>query len=235
MKALVILATYNERENIADLVKAVLGQDDCLDVLVIDDNSPDGTGRIADELAAADPRVSVIHRQGKLGLGTASVCGLSHAVRKGYDFAVIMDADFSHDPRRLPAILAKTDHYDLVIGSRYVDGGGIENWGLVRRISSALTNLASRFLLRIPAKDVTGAYRAYRVSLLARIGLDRVQSQGYSFQEEMAMLCARAGWRIAEVPVTFVNRERGQSKVSPGEIVSSLLMLLRLAFGKRRA
>ena len=234
MKALAILATYNERENIADLIEAILKQDDRLDVLVIDDNSPDGTGRIVDEIAEQSRRVSIIHREGKLGLGTASVRGLQSAIERGYDFAIVMDADFSHDPERLPAIIEKTARYDLVIGSRYIEGGGVVDWGLLRIITSSLTNVGSRLLLRIPAHDVTGAYRAYRVSLLKELGLDRVQSRGYSFQEEMAMLCARAGWRMTEVPITFVNRERGESKVSSREILSSLFMLARLAFGRRR-
>ena len=229
MRALVIVATFNERENIADLVEAILAEDERLDLLVIDDNSPDGTGEIADGLAAADARVSVIHREGKLGLGTASVRGLTCAVDKGYDFAIIMDADFSHDPKYLPAILAKTNRYDLVIASRYVPGGGVVNWGWIRILSSTVTNLASRLLLRIPAHDTTGSYRAYRVSLLAKLGLHRVRSTGYSFQEEMAMLCARARWRMTEVPIVFVDRTKGESKVSLKEIVSSLWMLLRLA------
>ena len=233
MKALVIVATYNERDNVAELVEAILGQDERLDVLVIDDASPDGTGQIADRLAADNGRIHVIHRPGKLGLGTASVRGLTYAVENGYDFAILMDADFSHDPAYLPAILAKTDRYDLIIASRYVEGGGIRNWGLMRVISSSLTNLASRLLLRIPACDVTGAFRAYRVSHLAKLGLERVRSRGFSIQEELAMLCARARWRMTEVPITFVDRARGESKVSLNEILSSLLMLFRLAFGRK--
>lgn len=231
MRALVIVATYNERENIADLIEAILAQDERLDVVVIDDSSPDGTGQVVDELAATDSRVSVVHRQGKLGLGTASVRGLTCAVEEDYDFAIIMDADFSHDPKYLPAILAKTDRYDLVIGSRYIPGGGVVNWGWIRILSSTVTNLASRLLLRIPAHDTTGSYRAYRVSLLRELGLHRVRSKGYSFQEEMAMLCARARWRMTEVPIVFVDRTRGRSKVSLKEILSSLWMLLRLTFG----
>ena len=234
MRTLAIVPTYNERENIERLVEAVLEQDARVDALVIDDGSPDGTGEVADELARRSARVRVIHRRGKLGLGTAIVRGLSFARENGYEGAIVMDADFSHDPRYIPTFLQRAREYDLVIGSRYVPGGGVENWGALRRLVSRLTNLASRLLLRIPAKDVTGAFRCYRLARLKELGLERVVSRGFSIQEELAMRCARAGWRMTEVPIVFVNRKLGESKVSTAEIARSLATLVRLALRSGR-
>ncbi|MFH0963007.1 MAG: polyprenol monophosphomannose synthase [Planctomycetota bacterium] len=233
-ETLTIIPTYNERENIERLVETVLAQDARLDVLVIDDGSPDGTGEIADDLARRSRRVRVIHREGKLGLGTAIVRGLTFAREQGYEGAIVMDADFSHDPGYIGAFLERAEEYDLVIGSRYVPGGGVENWGVVRRLVSRLTNVASRLLLRIPAKDVTGAFRCYRVGRLGELRLETVVSRGFSIQEELAMRCARARWRMTEVPIVFVDRKRGESKVSMGEIARSLATLLALAFRRGR-
>jgi len=225
----VIIPTYNERENLLDLVEAVWRSAAHSHVLVVDDGSPDGTGQLADQVARRDGRCHVIHREGKLGLGTASIRGLRWAMSQGFDVAVIMDADFSHDPARLPAILDAVKSADVAVGSRYVRGGSTENWPLLRRLTSRAVNLLSRALMGLPLKDVTGAYRAYRLEKIRKINFDNFISKGYSFQEEMAFRCKLAGCRMVEVPITFRNRERGTSKVSPGEMFTSLASLARIA------
>ena len=233
MKVLVIVPTYDERDNIAPLARAVLRQDEHIDLLIIDDNSPDGTGSLADDLASQSPRIHVIHRPGKLGLGTASIRGLCFAREHEYDHAILMDADFSHDPDAIPQFLRYASSYDLVIGSRYIPGGRVENWGWSRKLASFLTNVSSRLLLRIPAHDVTGAYKCFRVARLRELDLDHFLSRGFSFQEEIAMRCARAGWRMKEVPITFVDRTVGKSKASVREALGSLLTIALLPFSRR--
>jgi len=230
MKTVVAIATYNEAENIERLAKAILGLDLGLDILVIDDNSPDGTGAIADRLAAETGKVKVIHRPGKLGLGTATLAAVRYAVEHGYDALVTMDADFSHDPKYLPAILKKIEDYDIVIGSRYIAGGGVENWPLQRRLMSGMVNLYCRVMFHVGAHDYSGAYRAYRSWVLAKIDPDKIISRGYSFQEEMLVRCARTGARIGEVPIVFVDRREGSTKANRAEMIRSSLMLLRLGF-----
>jgi dolichol-phosphate mannosyltransferase len=224
----VSLATYNERDNLAPLVRETLRTLPSAEVLVIDDNSPDGTGRLADELAAADPRVRVLHRPGKLGLGTATLAAMRHAMDHGFDLLVNMDADFSHHPRHLPALLAGMDRHDVMIGSRYVPGGGSEGWPLSRRLISRCVNGMVRLLMRVPARDCSGAYRCYRVAKLREARLDRVISRGYSFQQEVLYRCRQAGCRIGETPIVFENRRAGASKVNPREAVRSMAVLLRL-------
>src|SRR5438552_6838145 len=224
-RLLVATATYNERDNLADLVAAIHAQVPAADVLVIDDNSPDGTGRLADELAARDRRVRVLHRPGKLGLGTATLAGMRYAIEHNYDLFLNLDADFSHPPRYLPAILAGMADHDVMIGSRYVAGGGTQDWPLSRRLISRAVNLFVRLALRMPVRDASGAYRCYRVALLRQAALERVRSRGYSFQEEVLFRCHQAGARIGEVPIIFENRKAGASKVSLKESVRSLSML----------
>jgi dolichol-phosphate mannosyltransferase len=225
-RILVSLATYNERDNLAPLIREVQVMLPTAEVLVIDDNSPDGTGKVADDLAAADPRIHVMHRAGKLGLGTAILAGMRYAMDQQYDYLLNMDCDFSHHPRYLPAILAGMDRRDVMIGSRYVPGGGTKNWPLSRQLISQSVNLMVRFLLRMPARDASGAYRCYRVSLLRRVELDRVISRGYSFQQEVLYRCRRAGARIGETPIIFEDRRAGSSKVNMREAVRSIGMLL---------
>jgi dolichol-phosphate mannosyltransferase len=225
-RILVSLATYNERDNLAPLLSEIRQALPQAELLVIDDNSPDGTGQLADELAAADPRLHVLHRKGKLGLGTAILTAMRYAMEHDYDLYVNMDADFSHHPRYLPALIAGMDRHDVMIGSRYVAGGGTENWPLARRLTSASVNLLSRFLLRIPAHDTSGAYRCYRVAKLRQVALDRIVSRGYSFQEEVLYRCRKAGCRIGETPILFADRRAGSSKVNLKEAVRSLAVLV---------
>ncbi len=227
-RVLVSLATYNERDNLGPLVREIRAAVPGADVLVIDDNSPDGTGRLADELAAADPHVRVLHRAGKLGLGTAILTAMRHAADSGYDFLVNMDADFSHHPRYLPAVLGGMSKYDVMIGSRYVKGGGTVNWPLARRLMSGGVGLVVRFLMRLPVHDTSGAYRCYRISKLRQVRLDRVRSRGYSFQQEVLYRCRKAGCKIGETPILFENRRAGSSKVNPKEAARSMGMILLL-------
>lgn len=227
-RVLVSLATYNERDNLAPLVTAIHAAVPTAEILVIDDNSPDGTGRLADTLSSADPRVRTLHRPGKLGLGTAILAGMRYAMDHQYDTLVNMDADFSHDPRYLPALLAGMAHRDVMIGSRYVRGGGTVNWPWSRRALSRAVNLLVRFLFRIPARDTSGAFRCYRVAALRNVKLGRVISRGYSFQQEVLYRCRRAGCRLGETPIVFENRRAGSSKVDAREAARSIGVLLAL-------
>jgi dolichol-phosphate mannosyltransferase len=227
-RILVSLATYNERDNLAPLVKEIRQALPGADVLVIDDNSPDGTGDLAERLAVDDPHVRVMHRAGKLGLGTAILAGMRYAIDEKYDYFLNMDADFSHHPRYLPAIVAGMNHNDVMIGSRYVKGGGTVNWPLSRRLISTAVGMAVRMLMRIPARDTSGAYRCYRVGKLREAQLERVRSRGYSFQQEVLYRCRKAGCKIGETPIIFENRRAGASKVNPHEAVRSMAMILSL-------
>jgi dolichol-phosphate mannosyltransferase len=230
-RVLVSIATYNEHDNLRPLVTEIHATVPAADILVIDDNSPDGTGRLADALAAADPRVHVLHRAGKLGLGTAILAGMRYALDHGYDLLVNMDADFSHHPRYLPALLAGMDKHDVMIGSRYVKGGGSVNWPLARRCMSHGVNTVVRLLMRIPAQDTSGAYRCYRVSKLRRTDLTHLWSRGYSFQQEILYRCRKAGARIGETPILFENRRAGASKVNPREAARSMAVILGVGVG----
>jgi len=222
----VSLACYNERDNLEPLIREIHQQLPAADVLVIDDNSPDGTGRLADELAAKDPRVRVLHRAGKLGLGTAILAAMRYAMDHDFDLLVNMDADFSHHPRYLPALVAGMDRHDVMIGSRYVPGGGTENWPLSRRLISRAVNGLSRFLMGLSARDCSGAFRCYRVSKLREAHLERVVSRGYSFQEEVLYRCRKAGCRFGEIPIVCANRRAGATKVNTREAVRSLAILV---------
>ncbi|MDB5307222.1 MAG: polyprenol monophosphomannose synthase [Gemmataceae bacterium] len=227
-RILISLATYNEAGNLTALIEEVHRVVPHADVLVIDDNSPDGTGKIADELAAKDPRVHVLHRPGKLGLGTATLAAMNYAMEHGYDYLQNMDADFSHPPRYLPGILAGMSKYDVMIGSRYTKGGATENWPLPRRVISQGVNLLVRFLFRMPVKDASGAYRCYRVSKLREAHLERTRSRGYSFQQEVLFRCHKARCKLGEYPILFENRRAGASKVNRAEAVRSISMILYL-------
>ena len=224
-RLLISLATYNERDNLAPLVAAIHEKLTAADVLITDDNSPDGTGRLADDLAANDRRVHVLHRAGKLGLGTAVLAAMRFAMDGNYDLFLNLDADFSHPPRYLPDLVAGMCDHDVMIGSRYVPGGGTQDWPWSRKFISRSVNLFVRLALRMPVRDASGAYRCYRVDLLRRVRLDRVRSRGYSFQQEVLFRCHQAGARIGETPIIFENRKAGTSKVSLKESVRSISML----------
>lgn len=227
--ALVIVPTYNERENLVPLVTRLRALPGAIHVLVVDDHSPDGTGGIADALAAADDGIHVLHRAGKLGLGTAYKAGFAHGLAHGYDFICTMDADFSHDPESLPRLLDKAGlGYDLVVGSRYVAGGRIVGCTRARRLVSRSANGLARAMLGIAVRDCTAGFRCYRRRVFAAVDLAAIFSSGYSFLVEMAFHCQRAGLRSGEVPITFVNRTRGASKISKAEIFKAMHTLLRL-------
>ncbi|MBI1903855.1 MAG: polyprenol monophosphomannose synthase [Planctomycetia bacterium] len=235
-RTLVTVATYNERENLPLLVEEIFRHAPDVDLLVIDDNSPDGTGAWCDEAATREPRLKCRHRTGKLGLGTAILAGMKHALEHGYDYVLNMDADFSHHPRYLPAILEameKQPAADVAIGSRYVAGGGVEGWPLKRQLMSRAVNCYARWLLWLSARDCSGAYRCYRTSLLKKIDLDAVRSRGYSFQEEILWRARRAGARMREVPIIFADRTRGTSKINSREAREALWVIFRLGvFGR---
>lgn len=225
-RVLVSLATYNEQENLRRLVAEIHAYLPDADILVVDDNSPDGTGKTADELAAADPRVKAYHRPAKLGLGTATLAAMRYAIEHDYDFLQNMDADFSHPPRFLPAMQAGMAKHDVMIGSRYVPGGATENWPVTRLAISRCVNSLVRFLFRMPVRDASGAYRCYRVSKLKAARLDLTQSRGYSFQQEVLFRVHQAGAKLGETPIIFENRRAGKSKVNWKEAVRSIGMIV---------
>jgi dolichol-phosphate mannosyltransferase len=229
----IIVPTYNERENLPDLVNQILALDIDADVIVVDDNSPDGTGKLADELATATNRVQVIHRPGKLGLGTAYVTGFKLALARNADRVVTMDADFSHNPRYIPALVALTDTYHIGIGSRYVPGGSVaQDWGVHRRFLSWGANLFARTTLGLKANDCTAGFRCYRSEVLRNIDLDRIFSNGYSFLIEMMYRCQRLGYSFGETPILFENRHKGSPKMSQQEIYRAMWTVIRLGLSR---
>lgn len=234
-RLLVSLATYNEAGNLEPLVETIRQFAPRGDILVIDDNSPDGTGKIADDLAARLAGIHAIHRAGKLGLGTAMLEAIAFAVKNGYDYLLNLDADFSHPPRFIPALLEGMGENDVMIGSRYVPGGGVEGgFNLKRKMMSTGINMYARMLLGLTSKDNSGAFRCYRVSKLAQIDLSKVRSRGYSFQEEILYWCKRVGCRIGETPILFENRRSGVSKINLREAASALWILFQLGVTRGR-
>jgi dolichol-phosphate mannosyltransferase len=228
----VIIPTYNERENIESLVAQLLALPMDVRVFVVDDNSPDGTGAIADRLAVeSGGRVGAVHRAGKLGLGTAYIAGFKRAMAERSDLICTMDADFSHNPRYIPSMVAKIDQgCDLVIGSRYVPGGGTSGCTLPRRFLSWGANAFARTMLHLHAHDTTAGFRCYRREVLAEMNLDEIKASGYSFLVEMLYRVQRRDWRVGEAPIIFENRRLGTSKISEGEIVRAVGTVLRLAW-----
>jgi dolichol-phosphate mannosyltransferase len=222
-RVVVVIPTYNEADNIRLITERVRRATPAVDILVADDNSPDGTGTIADELAGADDHIFVLHRAGKEGLGAAYKAGFAWAKNKGYDAVVEMDADGSHAPEELPKLLDALRDTDAVLGTRYIPGGSVHNWPLHRLLLSRGGNIYIRMALGMPFRDATGGYRAYRMAVLDRIDVDTVASTGYSFQVELAWRTYRSGFRIAEVPITFTEREHGVSKMS-GNIFKEQLL-----------
>ncbi len=228
-RGLVIVPTYNESENITRIVPRILSQDPRLEVLVVDDNSPDGTGRMADELAAADPRVHVLHRPGKEGLGRAYLAGFRWALEHPFEYIFEMDADFSHDPVHLPEFLAAVQNADLVLGSRYRDGKvTVVNWPMTRLMLSYAANIYARAITGMHLGDATGGFKCFRRRVLEAIPLDDVKSNGYAFQIEMSFRAWKRGFRIAEIPIVFHDRTEGESKMSKGIVREAVWMVWRL-------
>jgi dolichol-phosphate mannosyltransferase len=229
-RLLVALATYNEIETLPSLVAAIRAHLPDADVLVVDDNSPDGTGRWCDDEAAQSPWLSVIHRPKKLGLGSATWTAMQAAIDRGYELLVTLDADWSHPPERLPALAAAAANADVVVGSRYCRGGRVDGWPWTRRVVSRAANSAARMATGIPLHDFTGAYRAYRIDLLRRLDFSRLQATGFDYLEEIAWRLHRLGARFAEVPITFSDRRAGTSKVHAGEAWRKARVLAGLAW-----
>jgi dolichol-phosphate mannosyltransferase len=232
MKTLIIIPTYNEVENLPPIIKEIFSHVPETDILIVDDNSPDSTGVLADKLSEEDTRIHVLHRSGKLGLGTAYIVGFKYAINNLYDVAFEMDADFSHDPRYLPDFLSKIAHADLVIGSRYVPGGSTPNWSLLRRLISGGGNIFARTVLGMSVHDCTAGFRCYRRTVLENIGLDTIQSQGYGFQVEMAYRSQKLGFKIVETPIVFMDRRVGKSKMSRAIVLEGFTYVLRARFSK---
>ncbi len=229
-ESLVIIPTYNEIENIEQLISVIHEKMSTLSILVVDDGSPDGTGRLVAKLKENNPRIHLIEREGKLGLGTAYIAGFKYAISKGFRFVFEMDADFSHNPKYLPALLAGAVSNDLAIGSRYVEGGGVEDWGTIRRLVSKGGSLYSRIILGVPYRDLTGGFKCFKVSALEKIDLDSVHSEGYSFQIEMTYKLHKNGAKIVEIPIIFSDRLGGVSKMSWTIFAEAILRVWQMRF-----
>ncbi len=224
-KALVIVPTYNEKENIENLIGQVLEKDECLEMLIVDDNSPDGTGELVDGVRAQNPRVHVMHREGKMGLGSAYKAGFRWALERDYELVFEMDADFSHDPRYLPDFLAAAKEADLVIGSRYVQGVNVVNWPMSRLLLSYGASIYTRVITGLPVKDPTGGFKCFHRRVLEALDLDKVQSEGYSFQIEVSFKVYRKGFKIREIPIIFVDRHSGTSKMDKKIVKEAVWMV----------
>ncbi len=231
MKAMVVVPTYNERDNIERLVADILAQDEGIEVLVVDDDSPDGTGEIVDRMAAGNPRLHALHRPGKLGLGSAYCDGFRLALDKGAEYIVEMDADFSHDPAMLPVFFERMKDFDLVIGSRYLNGISVVNWPLRRLMLSYFANVYTRFITGLKISDCTGGFKCFRRAVLESIDLSRIKSDGYSFQIEMNYRCVENGFRIGEIPIIFVDRHAGSSKMSRKIVREAVFIVWKLKIG----
>ena len=228
-RALVIVPTYNELSNLGQIVPDILAQDERIEILVVDDNSPDGTGELADELAKDNPRIHTIHREGKQGLGTAYIAGFRWALERDYEYVFEMDADHSHDPKHLPEFLEAVQDADLVLGSRYLDGRvTVVNWPMMRLILSYAANIYARLVTGNKLCDATGGFKCFRRTVLETIELDAVRSNGYSFQIEMSFRAKRKGFRITEIPIVFVDRTDGESKMSGAIVREAIWMVWRL-------
>jgi dolichol-phosphate mannosyltransferase len=230
-RALVIIPTYNESDNIPRLVPSVLSRDPRLEILVVDDNSPDGTGRMADEIAATEPRLHVLHRPGKMGLGTAYITGFKWGIERKYDVIFEMDADFSHDPAHLPQFLDAIERFDVVLGSRYLEGRvTVVNWPIGRLLLSYFANAYARRVTGLPVADATGGFKCFRREVLEALELDRVESSGYSFQIEMSFRAWKKGFRLGEIPIMFVDRDVGESKMSKKIVREAVWRVWRFRF-----
>ncbi|QWV96279.1 polyprenol monophosphomannose synthase [Geomonas nitrogeniifigens] len=230
-KPIVVIPTYNERDNLEKLVRQVLALDPALELLVVDDNSPDGTGELAERLAAETGRVFVLHRSGKLGLGSAYRQGFAKALAMGADLVVQMDADFSHDPAMIPYFFEETRNADLVIGSRYLNGVSVVNWPLRRLMLSYFASVYTRVITGLNISDCTSGFKCFRAEALKAIDLSNIRSDGYSFQIEMSYRCKEKGFRISEVPIIFIDRHAGTSKMSKKIVREAVLMVWKLKLG----
>lgn len=228
MRTIIVIPTYNESDNIQALVEEILALRGDIQIVIVDDNSPDGTGEVIERLAQTYPAVHAIHRPAKLGLGTAYIAGFRRGFALGADRLMTMDADFSHHPSYIPQMIEASRTYDVVIGSRYVDGGGIRNWSLARRLLSRTANTCARLALSLHVRDCTAGFRCYRREVLESIDLDHIFSDGYSFLIETAYKCQKQGYRISEVPIIFEDRRQGESKISRQEIFKAMYTLARL-------
>ncbi|MCK4546037.1 MAG: polyprenol monophosphomannose synthase [Candidatus Eisenbacteria sp.] len=231
MKTVIVIPTYNERENISRLIPEVLSAGDGIEVLVVDDNSPDGTGDLVDRMRDGDSRIHVLHRPGKMGLGSAYVDGFRIALDLGAELVFEMDADFSHDPKYIPEFLRKIGQYDVVLGSRYLDGVNVVNWPLSRLILSVGANVYSRIVTGVPIRDLTGGFKCFRRKVLESVEFADMKSDGYAFQIEVNFKCWRAGFRLCEIPIVFVDRHAGTSKMSKRIIGEAAWMVWRLRLG----
>jgi dolichol-phosphate mannosyltransferase len=234
LKITIVIPTYNERENIEKLCSAILSQDDRIHILIVDDNSPDGTGEIADKIAGGSSRVKVLHRTGKLGLGSAYREGFRIALNDGADYIMEMDADFSHDPSMLPIFIKTIAQCDLVIGSRYINGVSVVNWPIRRLILSYCASVYTRIITGLKLSDCTGGFKCFRREALEAIDIDSIRSDGYSFQIEMNYRCHEKGFRICEIPIIFVDRHAGTSKMSKQIVREAVFMVWKLKFGSIR-
>jgi dolichol-phosphate mannosyltransferase len=231
-QVLIIIPTYNERGNLPSLCHRIFQQLPQATVLIVDDNSPDGTGALAEELRQADPRIQVLHRPGKQGLGTAYLAGFRHGLAQQFDYFFGMDADFSHDPKYLPQMLATAQQgADVVIGSRYIEGGGTQNWGLWRQCVSRGGSLYARSILGVPIRDLTGGFKCFKRRVLETLDLDALHSEGYSFQIEMTYRSLKQGFVVKELPIIFVDRRVGQSKMSKAIFCEAVWMVWALRLG----
>jgi len=231
-RLLISLCTYNESENLAGLIREIHTHAPQADLLVVDDNSPDGTGDLADELAAADPRIHVQHRAGKLGLGTATLAAFQYALDHDYQYLLNLDADFSHPPYKIPQLLACMPEADVAIGSRYVKGGGIVGWGFLRHFMSRGVNIYSRLLLGLKTRDNSGAFRCHRVAKIRELDFKKIRATGYAFQEEILYRFSSIGCRFAEIPIIFEDRRYGQSKINLREALVALWVIFRLGIDR---
>jgi dolichol-phosphate mannosyltransferase len=228
MSTLISLCTYNECRNISELVPQLLQIIPEAAVLIVDDNSPDGTGRLADELSRGDSRIRVIHRPGRMGLGSATTAAFDYAIRNQFSLLINLDADFSHNPRYIPELLSAVTDCDVAIASRYVPGGGVIGWTARRRLMSFLINWWARVLLGLSTRDNSGSFRCYRVSILAKVDWSAVRASGYAIQEEILFLCRRAGARMQEIPFFFEDRRYGSTKINLRECISAVWIIFRL-------
>ncbi|MEX1139047.1 MAG: polyprenol monophosphomannose synthase [Bacteroidota bacterium] len=227
-RCLIVIPTFNESDNIPQLVPRILNLGKHFEVLVVDDNSPDGTAKLVKLMQDSDPRVHLIEREKKMGLGTAYVAGFQYALERDFEFIFEMDADFSHDPNELPRMLQQAEHYDLVIGSRYISGVNVVNWPIRRLLLSFFANVYTRYITGMPVRDATGGFKCYRRKVLQAIDLSAIHSNGYAFQIEMNFLTWKKGFRVIEIPIVFVDRRVGVSKMSKGIVFEAVWLVWKL-------